>query len=336
MLRVFDQGFMVGARLMRLGVSIGVAIFPDDGMERERLLANAQVALDRARDSAKDTFCLFEQDTDEATRRRRALSNDLASAMARNELEVFYQVQAAVGTMRVSGFEALLRWRHATLGMVSPVEFIPLAEQSGLIVPIGEWVLRTACAAAAAWPQPHVVAVNLSPLQLEQHDLPEIVHGILLETGLPPARLELEITESTLMQDVDHAVQILRRLKSLGVTIAIDDFGTGYSSLATLQLFPFDKIKLDRSFLLGNSNRQHRDAIVRAVINLGKSLAMKVLAEGVETAEHLGFLRQEGCDEAQGYFLGRPAPLGEIGHFVSATTMPVAAAPVKRRELLAG
>ena len=336
MAATFEQGFAVGAKPLQMEVSIGVAVFPDDGVDRERLLANAEAALDRAREGGKDCVRLFESEADETIRRQRTLSRDLASAVERGEFEVFYQVQTAVADGAIRGFEALLRWRHATLGMISPVEFIPLAERSGLIVPIGEWVLRTACAAAAAWPQPHVVAINLSPMQLEQDTLPATIHQILLETGLPPGRLELEVTESTLMQDVDCAVHVLRRLKALGVSISIDDFGTGYSSLSTLQVFPFDKIKLDRSFLLGATNRVQRDAIVRAVISLGRSLSMKVLAEGVETADHLAFLQREGCDEAQGYFLGRPEPLGKIAHLVSGQRLEALTPVTQPPERLAG
>ena len=316
----FELGFIVGAKPIRIGASFGIAISGEEGIDRERLLANADIALERAREgtqgNAGDNVCLFEQEVDETTRRKRALSHDLALALERNELQVFYQVQTTIASGEVNGFEALLRWKHATLGMISPVEFIPIAEETGLIIEIGEWVLRTACADAATWQHPHRIAINLSPLQLLRDDLPRTVHGILLETGLSAHRLELEITESTMMTDANRAMHILRGLKTLGVTIAVDDFGTGYSSLSTLQMFPFDKIKLDRSFLSDSKTPVQRTAVVRAVISLGKSLSMKVLTEGVETPEHLAFLTAEGCEEAQGYLLGRPVPHADIRHLV--------------------
>ena len=314
--RRMELGFIVGAKPIRIGASFGIAVSGEASVDRERLLANADIALDRAREGEQGNICLFEHEMDETTRRKRMLSHDLAQALERNELQVFYQVQTTIATGEVSGFEALLRWKHATLGMISPVEFIPIAEETGLITEIGEWVLRTACADAATWQHPHMIAINLSPLQLQQDDLPRLVHSILLETGLRPARLELEITESTMMKDVDRAMHVLRGLKTLGVMIAIDDFGTGYSSLSTLQMFPFDKIKLDRSFLSDSKTPVQRTAVVRAVISLGKSLSMRVLTEGIETKEHLAFLASEGCDEGQGFLLGKPAPHGAIRHLV--------------------
>ena len=310
--RTFDEGFVVGARPLPVVVSIGIAVSPDHGEDRERLLANAEIALDRARESGRGSICTFAQEMDETTRRRRALAHDLAFAVERQELEMFYQVQASVATGEVCGFEALMRWRHPVHGLVRPDEFIPLAEESGHIVRLGAFALERACRDAAQWPAPLKVAVNLSPLQLAEDDLAQLVQTTLLHSGLSPARLELEITESTLMRNVDRAVHVLRRLKALGVSIAMDDFGVGYSSLSTLQVFPFDKIKLDKSFLGEGSGRRQRQAIVRAVISLGRSLSTKVLAEGVETAEHVAFLRAEGCDEAQGYLLGKPAPLAAI------------------------
>ena len=220
-------------------------------------------------------------------------------------------MQASVETGEITGYEVLLRWRRPDGAFVSPADFIPLAEESGLILPIGEWVLRTACAEAAAWPEPHKVAVNLSPVQLSHVDLPRLVHQILLETGLSPARLELEITETAMITDMERTTHILRQLKALGVSIAMDDFGTGYSSLSTLRAFPFDKIKLDRSFMSELDGGPQSSAIIRAVLALGESLEIPVLAEGVETLEQLSFLRAQGCNEAQGYLLGRPKPVAE-------------------------
>ena len=205
----------------------------------------------------------------------------------------------------------LLRWIRPDGAFISPADFIPLAEESGLILPIGEWVLRKACAEAAGWATPHKIAVNLSPVQLGHVDLPRLVHQILLETGLAPTRLELEITETAMISDMERTTHILRQLKALGVSIAMDDFGTGYSSLSTLRAFPFDKIKLDRSFMSELDGGPQSSAIIRAVLALGESLAIPVLAEGVETLEQLSFLRDQGCTEAQGYLLGRPKPVAD-------------------------
>jgi len=221
-------------------------------------------------------------------------------------------VQTSVSTGEICGYEALARWNHPEHGQVPPSEFIPIAEESGIILMIGEWVLRTACRQAASWDRPYKIAVNLSPVQFAHADLAKLIHSILLETGLSPARLELEITESTIIADKSRTLHVLRQIRTLGVTIAIDDFGTGYSSLDTLRSFPFDKIKLDRSFMSEVERSIQAKAIVRAVLALGKSLEIPVLAEGVETNHQLEILRTEGCDEAQGFFLGRPKPVGQI------------------------
>jgi len=292
-----------------IGASIGIAVFPDDGKSAEELMANADLAMYRAKESVGNKICFFERAMDDRVRRRRALGLELREALARNEFELFYQVQKKIPTGEIIGYEALLRWHHPTRGEVSPAEFIPVAEDTGLILPIGTWVLRTACAAAAKWPQNYRVAVNLSPVQFAQSDLAEIVQGILLETGLPASRLELEITESTLIGDMNRTLHILRRIKALGVSIAMDDFGTGYSSLSTLRAFPFDKIKIDRSFVEKVDMNTQAASIVRAILALGHSLSIPVLAEGIETRAHFEFLRDEGCDEAQGYLLGRPQPM---------------------------
>jgi diguanylate cyclase len=256
--------------------------------------------------------CFYEAQMDEASRARHALGQDLRHAIELNQLELYYQVQTSVSSGEICGYEALLRWRHPVHGMVSPAEFIPIAEETGAIISIGEWVLRTACREAATWSVPHKVAVNLSPVQFVNADLARLVHEVLLQTDLSPSRLELEITESTIIADKARTLHILRQLKTLGVTIAIDDFGTGYSSLSTLRAFPFDKIKLDRSFMNEVEHNQQAKAVVRAVLSLGKTLEIKVLAEGVETAHQLAILRTEGCDEAQGYLLGKPQPIAQI------------------------
>jgi EAL domain-containing protein (putative c-di-GMP-specific phosphodiesterase class I) len=245
---------------------------------------------------------------DRRLRERRSLEHDLRSAIGCNELSLDYQPQALVSG-EIVGFEALARWHHPVRGVVPPSEFVPLAEESGLILPIGEWVLREACREAASWPKPLHIAVNLSPAQFRHGDLAGMVHAVLMETGLAPGRLELEITEGVLFDDFSRATAILRRLKSLGVVIAMDDFGTGYSSLSYLQSFPFDKIKIDQSFVSKIGKDKHSAAIIRAIVGLGRGLSMNIVAEGVETLAQLDFLRQEHCNEVQGYFIGGPGPI---------------------------
>jgi EAL domain-containing protein (putative c-di-GMP-specific phosphodiesterase class I) len=245
---------------------------------------------------------------DQRLRERRALVHDLHAAIERGELMVYYQPQARIDG-EITGFEALARWKHPARGLIAPDVFIPVAEESGLILSIGEWVLREACREAASWPKPLNIGVNLSPLQFRHGDLPGLVHAVLLETGLSPGRLELEITESVLIDDFSRGIAILRRLKLLGVHIAMDDFGTGYSSLSNLQAFAFDRIKIDRSFISSLRTNRQSATIVRAVIGLGRGLDLPVIAEGVETADQLAFLAAESCDEVQGFLIGRPAPI---------------------------
>ena len=234
-------------------------------------------------------------------------------ALEAGQISLHYQPQIKVGG-EIIGFEALMRWTHPIRGMVSPATFIPLAEESGTILELGEWVLREACREAASWEKPLQVAINLSPIQFRRGDLPELIHMVLLETGLPAGRLELEVTEGVLIDDFNRALGILRRLKALGVLIAMDDFGTGYSSLSYLQAFPFDKLKIDRSFISNVENNEQSAAIVRAVIGLARGLDLPVVAEGVENRDQLEFLSRENCDEAQGYLIGRPEP---IAHYAS-------------------
>jgi diguanylate cyclase (GGDEF)-like protein/PAS domain S-box-containing protein len=295
---------------LHVGISIGIAIFPTDGADATTLLNNADAALYRAKAAGRDNTRFFEIEMDNRLRERRAIQHDLDTAIARNELRLHYQPLAKIDG-EVIGFEALVRWHHPQRGLVSPATFIPVAEESGLIMQIGEWVLREACREAASWPNPLRIAVNLSPIQFRHGDLAGLVHSVLLETGLAPTRLELEITEGVLIEDFGRGVAILRRLKTLGVRIAMDDFGTGYSSLSYLQSFPFDKIKIDRSFISKVKNNPQSAAIVRAVIGLAHGLDLPVLAEGVETTDQLDFLATESCDEVQGYLLGRPHPISE-------------------------
>lgn len=298
--------------VIQLGMSIGVSLFPKDGLTSSDLMANADLAMYRAKDAVTSGACFFSAEMDEQVRLRRSLAHDLREAIGRGELELHYQVQTMLSTASVVGYEVLLRWNHPERGHIPPSVFIPIAEETGLILPIGEWVLHKACADAAAWPEPYRLAVNVSGVQFSQGDLPGTVHSALLRSGLSPQRLELEITETVLISDLDRALAVLRRLKAFGVSIAMDDFGTGYSSLSTLKAFPFDKIKIDRSFIEQVETQPQARSIVRAILALGRSLDIPVLAEGVETSGHLEFLREEGCDEAQGYYLGRPKPLADL------------------------
>jgi diguanylate cyclase (GGDEF)-like protein len=310
LLATIEDGFDIQGQRLRVGLSIGIAVFPKDGRETSALLSNADAALYRAKAEGRFGMRFFEPDMDRHLRQRHALQLDLRSAIDRNELLLHFQPQAEIAG-GVFGFEALLRWQHHQFGLVPPQTFIPLAEGNGLIVPIGEWVLRCACREAASWPIPLQIAVNLSPVQFQHGDLVGLVHSILFDTGLAPARLELEITEGVLISDPPRALSILRRLKALGVRIAMDDFGIGYASLSSLQSFPFDKIKIDRSFIFGVESNGQSAAIVRAVIGLGVAIGIPVIAEGVETEKQRLFLMNEGCLEMQGYLVGRPAPIAD-------------------------
>ena len=318
-----------------VGASLGISLYPDDGATGETLLVNADMALYRAKEDGRGAFRFFKREMDETIRERRNMARELRGAIASEELVLHYQPLARAEDGEICGFEALVRWNHPTRGLVPPLDFIPIAEECGMIGPIGEWVLRQACADAAAWEKPLRIAVNLSPIQLQQVTLPNLVHEVLLETGLAPQRLELEITESALFKDYQRALDVLRRLKALGVRIAMDDFGTGFSSLSTLQSFPFDKIKIDKSFVENIHRHERATVIVRAVLGLGRSLQIPVTAEGVETEAQLQFLRDEACDEVQGYAIGRPAPSGSLNGWTNAaaelpaeTDLP---APAKHR-----
>jgi len=288
------------------GLSTGIAIWPDDAHDPSALINDADLAMYRAKASLGTDVCFYEEEMDEAVRNRRRMAQQMREALDQGQFSLNWQLQAAVDTGDITGYEVLLRWIQPDGTFISPADFIPLAEENGLILPIGEWVLRTACAEAASWTEPHKIAVNLSPVQLGHVDLPRLVHQVLVETGLSPSRLELEITETAMITDMERTTHVLRQLKLLGVSIAMDDFGTGYSSLSTLRAFPFDKIKLDRSFMSELDGGPQSAAIIRAVLALGESLHIPVLAEGVETLEQLAFLRDQGCDEVQGYLLGRP------------------------------
>jgi diguanylate cyclase (GGDEF)-like protein/PAS domain S-box-containing protein len=305
LLAAFVDDFEITGQRLRQALSIGIAIFPVDGNDAETLINNADAALYCAKAEDRNSVRFFEAEMGLRLRERAALQTELRSAIQRNELRLHYQPQVKM-TGEITGFEALARWHSPKRGMVPPSEFIPLAEESNLILSIGEWVLRDACHEAASWEKPLRIAINVSPIQFRHGDLPRLVHTVLLETGLAPGRLEIEITEGVLIDDFSRAVSILRKLKSLGVQIALDDFGTGYSSLSYLHSFPFDKIKIDRTFISELESNRHSIAIVRAVIGLCRSLNIPVLAEGVENKAQHAFLAQEGCNEVQGYLTGRP------------------------------
>ena len=295
-----------------LGASIGVSVFPRDGASVGTLVGNADLAMYRAKSGGEGNICFYNSKLGKQIRDRRQLAQDLERAIDTNALAVHYQVQTSTENGQIIGYEALLRWQHPERGNVPPAEFIPLAEENGLILELGEWVLRQACWDASRWEPPYPVAVNLSALQLTDPNLTHFVHGVLLDTGLPPSRLELELTETALIRDRGRSLHTIRQIKALGVKVALDDFGTGYSSLDMLRAFPFDKIKLDRSFVSDVCTDAQARAIVRAVTAMGQSLSIPVLAEGIETPEQLALLRNERCNGAQGYLMGRPMPLEDL------------------------
>jgi diguanylate cyclase (GGDEF)-like protein/PAS domain S-box-containing protein len=301
-----------------ISASIGIALCPGDATDRETLLSHADTALYRAKAEGGNAYRFFEASMGAEVRERRLLEHDLRLAIARDELQLAYQPQQDIRSKATTGFEALLRWKHPTRGQISPAIFIPIAEETGAILEIGDWVLKAACREAASWTQPLTVAVNVSAVQLYNAAFVKELHQILLDTGLPPRRLEIEITETALVRDFNRALATLRQIKALGIRIAMDDFGTGYSSLSNLRAFPFDKIKIDGSFVKSVHSNDQAATIVRAVLGLGRGLGLPVLAEGVETAAELQFLQDERCDEVQGYFLGRPAAIGSFRAFTHA------------------
>jgi diguanylate cyclase (GGDEF)-like protein/PAS domain S-box-containing protein len=314
-LSLISDDIQIGEHCLRAGVSIGIALFPDNAQDASTLLAHADAALYRAKGQARGSVRFFEAEMDMQLRERRALQQDLQKAAAAGELSLHYQPQARMNG-EITGFEALVRWHHPARGQIPPAIFIPLAEESSAIIALSKWVLYEACREAASWKNPVRVAVNLSPVQFRSGELPELVHLALLESGLPAHRLELEVTEGALIDDFSRALSTLRRLKSLGVRIAMDDFGTGYSSLSYLQSFPFDKIKIDRSFIAKVESNAQSAAIVRGVIGLARGLHLPVLAEGVENDNQLSFLSYELCDEAQGYLIGHPKPIDQYADMV--------------------
>jgi diguanylate cyclase (GGDEF)-like protein/PAS domain S-box-containing protein len=313
--------FAIEGHRLKIGLSIGASLYPAHGEDAQTLMQHADAALYRAKAEFRGAAQFFEPEMASRLRERAALQKSLARAIDRHELSLHYQPQMRMQG-EVTGLEALARWTCPERGAVSPAIFIPLAEESSLIIALGAHVLREACREAVSWPHPLKVAVNISPVQFKHDDLPKLVHEVLLDTGLHPGRLELEVTESVLIDDMPKAVATLRRLKALGVQIALDDFGTGYSSLSYLHAFPFDRIKIDRAFVSDIAHNRYAIAIVRAIIGLSRSLQIPVLAEGVETQAEFDFLRAEGCQEVQGYLTGRPLPISDYAHLIGRGVRP--------------
>jgi diguanylate cyclase (GGDEF)-like protein len=307
-----SEPYEIDGHQVVVGASVGISVSVTDGPSSDLLLRNADLALYRAKSGGRGTLRFFEPEMDAQMQTRRLMESDLRRALVGHEFEVHYQPIVNLQSNEISAFEALIRWQHSERGMVSPAAFIPLAEEIGLIVPLGEWVLRTACSAAAGWPDHTKICVNLSPVQFRSRGLVEVVIGALATSGLRPGRLELEITETVLLADTEATLAVLHQLRGLGVRIAMDDFGTGYSSLSYLQTFPFDRIKIDRSFVKGVAEDIGSLNIVRAVAALAKGIGMATTAEGVETQEQLDAVKAEGCTEMQGFLFSRALPSRDI------------------------
>ncbi len=323
----FSQPFAVDGRDVYITASIGVALFPQDAKEPEALMKYAELAMYRAKEAGRNAYQMYTAELQTKVTERLALESKLRRALERGEFSLYYQPQVDLRTNRVFGCEALLRWNQPDLGMVSPAKFIPLAEETGLIVPIGEWVVRTACLQNKAWQNaslPFVtVAVNISARQFREKNLVQMVAKILVETGLDPKYLELEVTESVIMHDAHNAIADLQAFRDMGVKLSVDDFGTGYSSLSYLKRFPVDRLKIDQSFVRDITANADDAAIAQAVVTLGHTMNLRVIAEGVETAEQLAFLRRNQCDEMQGYLFGKPVPAHEFGKLLeSGRTLP--------------
>ncbi len=325
---VVGRPYLVDGHLVNIGASIGVTLSPQDGCEHNQLMRNADLALYAAKSAGRSTYSFFDPSMDARALARRTLEIDLRRALALRELELHYQPQIDLESNTVVGFEALLRWRHPERGLVAPIEFIPMAEEIGLIVSMGEWVMREACAEAARWPASVSVAVNVSPHQFEDSNrLVEMVTKALSWSGLPGHRLEIEIIESVLLRNEKTVLAALHRVRAMGVRVAMDDFGTGYSSLSQLHSFPFDKIKIDRSFVRDNGDAAGQNAIIRAITALGVSLGMSTIAEGVETHDQLARIRAEGCKSVQGYLFSKPVPVEQVEALITEFTARHAATP---------
>ncbi|WP_044590216.1 EAL domain-containing protein [Bradyrhizobium sp. LTSPM299] len=311
-IELMSEPYDIDGHQALIGASVGIALGPGDGLRPDKLLRNADLALYRAKGDGRGTFRFFEPAMDLQMQARRIMEQDLRKALLSGEFELYYQPVVNLASNEISGFEALIRWNHPTRGMIAPSAFIPLAEEIGFIVPIGEWVIRQACATAARWPNNLNVAVNISAVQFRNPGLMQVIVGALAGSGLQPARLEIEITETVLLQNMESTLAVLHQLRELGVRIAMDDFGTGYSSLTYLQSFPFDKIKIDRSFVKDITENSGSLNIVRAVAALANGMGMTATAEGVETQEQLDKITSEGCTEMQGFLFSKPLPAHEI------------------------
>lgn len=312
-----ERPYRIDPHAISISTSIGIAVCPTDGTDPDVLLKNADLALYRAKADGRGTCRFFEKEMDERLQARRLLDSELREALPNGELELYYQPVYSLQTDTITGFEALLRWNHPRRGLISPADFIAVAEESGLINQIGEWVLREACREAATWPDSFTVAVNLSAVQFRGQSLAQLVMNVLGNVGLAAHRLELEVTESVLLKESENTVGTLHLLRDIGVRIAMDDFGTGYSSLSYLRLFPFSRIKIDRSFVADITTKSDSAAIIHATIELARRMDMDVTAEGVETPEQLALLRAEGCTEIQGYIISRPLPAAQARKLVA-------------------
>jgi diguanylate cyclase (GGDEF)-like protein/PAS domain S-box-containing protein len=317
LINVLSASYAIDGVEVVIGASVGIALSPSDGTTCEELMRNADMALYRAKSDGGGVHRFFEREMDRLAQKRRDMEVDLRRAFVNGEFELHYQPLVDIGANRISGFESLLRWRHPDKGMISPADFIPIAEDIGLIVPLGDWVLREACTEATKWPDDVKVAVNLSAVQFRSRNLVQAVISALAHSGLSPLRLELEITESVFLAETEANLAIQHQLRELGISISMDDFGTGYSSLSYLRSFPFDKIKIDRSFVKDLAERPDCVAIVRAISGLGRSLKITTTAEGVETVDQLEWLRNEGCNEVQGFLFSAAKPAGEIAELLS-------------------
>lgn len=327
LVRLMAEPFDLGGHQVVIGVSIGIAIAADGNATPETMLQHGDLALYRAKAEGRGAFRFFQQEMNDTLMERRALEADMRTALAEGQFEVYFQPQVSIDAagVNIHGAESLIRWTSPTRGVMRPDMFIPLAEETGLIIPIGEWVLRQACATAMTWKRPLSVAVNVSTVQFRRPGFVETVEAVLRETGLPAHRLELEITESVMVEDEAAAVQVMDRLRALGVRLAMDDFGTGYSSLGYLRKFRFDKIKIDKSFVQGLGESEEANAIIRAVVGMSQALGISANAEGVETRAQATHLALEGCNEFQGYLYGRPMTAGAFSELLEQAAQPVAA-----------
>jgi predicted signal transduction protein with EAL and GGDEF domain len=311
-----EQPFQIDEHEVFISASIGIAMAPADATLADELLRYADIALYEAKDAGRNTWRFYAGDMNARILDRRQLESDLRHAIKHDELRLHFQPRYQIAGRVMAGAEALVRWEHPERGLLSPDVFIPIAEETGLILPLSNWVLHTACRAASTWPEELFVSVNLSPTEFQRGQLVSRVQAVLAQTGLNPARLELELTENVMLDDAKGALQIMHDLKALGVRLAMDDFGTGYSSLSYLRSFPFDGLKIDRSFISGLAASGDDQSIIEAIVGLGRALSLTVTAEGVETIEQLQALQDARCDEVQGYFLSRPMDAQAIGHLI--------------------